>query len=619
MKFLPLPKKITETGASFFIGPQFVITLDEACGSEQFHAAKQFRTELCAAVCTEVSIEKAARPVGPGLFLRLTEGGEAGAYRLTVTSAGAELSGGSAGLFWGLQTLRQLVRQCGAQWPGLVVEDAPGLQTRGFFYDVTRGQVPTLQTLKDLADRLSFYKINQLQIYVEHTFAWRGFSEAWTGKDPLTAEEILELDEYCRARHIELVPSIATFGHLYEILKTKTFRRFCELEIDDAAPFAWYDRMAHHTLDASNPESLQLVKDLLDQYLPLFTSKQFNIGCDETFDIGCGKSAALAEKVGKDRVYVDFLKEIIAYVQSKGKKVFFWSDIILKSPQYLRELPKGTTCLYWNYGRNINEQEVKTIAESGIDFMVCPGVCGWNMMMNILDGAYENILQMAKYGTRYGAKGMLNTDWGDFGHINLFGSSMPGMATGAALSWNPDDRRDWPEIGRAYARLEFGEASEQLMELLTELEMLQVGTWQDVVCWRESQLLSVARAQQDCERILHMDADKALSGYKKMRELEKQLVGFTAPESRRTDLQEFLCAARGAALMNAACLALKKYAYHVEDTPLALDCGTLAVELELWLRRFGELWRMRNRESELNRIRTTIQDLCAFLRDCACV
>lgn len=616
MQFLPLPKKLTETGESFLIGPKFVITLDTNCGYSEFCAAKQFRSELCRTVCTEISIEKAPQPVGPGLFLRLRDEEEEGAYCLKITSSGAELSGGSAGIFWGIQTLRQLVRQCGTQWPGLLIEDAPGMQTRGFFHDVTRGKVPTLQTLKELAERLAFYKINQLQLYVEHTFAFRGFSEAWTGKDPLTAEEILELDEYCRERHIELVPSIATFGHLYEVLKTKTWRRFCELEVDDAAPFAWYDRMTHHTLDASNPDSLQLVKEMLDQYLPLFTSNQVNIGCDETFDIGCGKSAALAEKIGKDRLYVDFLKQIIAYVQSKGKKVLFWSDIILKSPQYLRELPRGTTCLYWNYGRKVNEQEIKVLADSGIDFMVCPGVCGWNVMMNILDGAYENIGQMAKYGTKYGARGMLNTDWGDYGHINLFANSMPGMATGAALSWNPGDRRSWQEIGRAYARLEFGEQSEKLMDLLTELEMNQVGTWQDVVCWRESQLLSIERAKQDSERIEHMDADKALNGYKKILEIEQQLVGFTAPEPRRTDFKEFLCAARGAALMNAACLALKKYAYHAETTPLALDCGTLAVELELWLQCFTELWRIRNKESELYRIRATVQDLCAFLRDC---
>jgi hypothetical protein len=615
MMLLPLPMKLSETGECFSVGPEFQITLDLNCEYEEFKAARLFRDELRQSARTEISIVKSAEPAGSGLVIRLTDSGDE-SYRLTVTTSGAELSGGHAGVFWGIQTLRQIVRQCGAQWPGLVIEDTPGMKTRGYFHDVTRGKVPTLQTLKELADRLAFYKINQLQLYVEHTFAFRGFSEAWTGKDPLMAEEILELDEYCRERHIELVPAIATFGHLYEILNTKTWRRFCELEIDDARPFGWYDRMAHHVLDAGNPESFGMVKTMLDQYLPLFTSDRFNIGCDETFDIGRGKSAELAKREGKDRVYVDFLKKIIAYLQGKGKQVQFWGDIILKSPQYLSELPKGTTCIYWNYGRDVKESDIETIAASGIDFMVSPGVCGWNMMMNLFDGAYVNISRMVRYAVKHGATGVLNTDWGDFGHINLFANSMPGMATGAAFSWNPGEQRSWQEIGRAYATLEFGAQSADLLDVLTDLSACQVATWRDVVSWRESQLLSEGNAIQDSKCTACIDSEKALEGYKKALEIEKHLVGYPCPENRLQDLREFACAARGCALMNAAGLALKKYAYHEKETPLALNCGDLAVQLEVWFRRFTELWRVRNRESELGRICTTIQALCAFLRDC---
>ena len=321
----------------------------------------------------------------------------------------------------------------------LSIQDEPGYPERGFYYDITRGMVPTLQTLKELADRLSFYKINQLQLYVEHTFAFRGFSEAWTGKDPLTAEDILELDEYCRKLHIELVPSIATFGHLYEILVTKTWNRFSEL--DTNAPFTWRDRMSHHTLNVSDENSFSVVKEMLNQYIPLFTSDKFNICCDETFDIGRGKSKELAEKNGVGRLYVDFLKKIMQYVQSKGKKVLFWSDIILKTPEFLSEIPQNTECLFWDYSPNVKEDGVRTIAQSGVEFGVCPGVCGWNVMMNLFENSYQNISKLVRFGLKYGARCLLNTDWGDFGHINLFASSMPGMAMGAALSWNPEDKR----------------------------------------------------------------------------------------------------------------------------------------------------------------------------------
>ena len=64
---------------------------------------------------------------------------------------------------------------------------------------------------------------------MEHTFLFAGFSEVWRDDTPLTPEDILELDAYCRKRHMELIPSIACFGHLYKVLRTRTYRHLCEL------------------------------------------------------------------------------------------------------------------------------------------------------------------------------------------------------------------------------------------------------------------------------------------------------------------------------------------------------------------------------------------------------
>lgn len=615
MTLIPQPANLAANGEKFLLDQGFKIVLDPNCGFPEFRAAKLLKSGIQRAACIECPVEKSETPPRGGAFLRKTDSSGEG-YRLTVTAAGAELTGGETGIFWGIQTLRQIVRQYGAAWPGVSIRDAPAFRTRGFFYDVTRGKVPTLETLKDLADRLAFYKINQMQLYVEHTFAFLGFSEAWTGKDPLTAEEILELDGYCRKRHIELVPALATFGHLYEILMTKTWRKYSELPIDDSQPFSWYERMAHHTLNAADGGSFDLVRRMLDQYIPLFSSGQFNICCDETFDIGAGKGAELVQREGKGRVYVDFLKKIIRYVQGKGKKVSFWGDIILKTPEYIREIPKGVQCLYWNYGADFKEEEIRTVAESGTEFQVCPGVGGWRMMMNLFENAFRNITRMVRLGKQYGAKGVLNTDWGDFGHVNLLANSMPGMALGAALSWNTDDSRDWREFSRAYFRMEFGALADGLSDALTELSRQQAGTWAGIVCWRESRLLGMQSAEHDRNLILAMDDAAALRGYRRALELERQIAVSARPASRTTDLQEYACSARGVALTDAACLALKKYAYGRPETPLALECGALAEALEYWFRQYEILWRRRNRESELYRIRSTVQDLCGFLRGC---
>ena len=86
--------------------------------------------------------------------------------------------------------------------PCMRIHDFPDIRNRGFYHDVTRGRVPTLSYLKGLADNLAFYKINQMQLYIEHSYLFEDLSEMWRDDTPLTAQDILELDAYCRKLHI---------------------------------------------------------------------------------------------------------------------------------------------------------------------------------------------------------------------------------------------------------------------------------------------------------------------------------------------------------------------------------------------------------------------------------
>ena len=89
----------------------------------------------------------------------------------------------------------------------LHIEDEPSIANRGYYFDCARGRVPKLDWLKKLADRMAYYKMNQLQLYIEHSYLFRGMTELWRDDTPLTAEEIMEFDHYCNERGIELVPS----------------------------------------------------------------------------------------------------------------------------------------------------------------------------------------------------------------------------------------------------------------------------------------------------------------------------------------------------------------------------------------------------------------------------
>ncbi|HJD21082.1 MAG TPA: family 20 glycosylhydrolase [Candidatus Gemmiger faecigallinarum] len=410
----------------------------------------------------------------------------AGQYRLAIAPDAVTLTAGDdEALCNGVQTLRQIIDLNGAVLPAQTITDWPDMATRGYYFDCSRGRVPKLSYLKQVADRLCRYKVNQWQLYIEHTYLFRDLSEAWRDDTPLTAQEILELDDYCAARHIELVPSLSTFGHMYKILSTKTCCDLCELEDSEKIPFSYSYAGWHHTLNAADPDSLAFVKKLIDEYRPLFRTNKFNICDDETFDLGKGRSKEQADREGAQALYVRHVKALCEYIVAQGGIPQFWGDIMWRFPESCRELPKETICLNWGYLPEQRENEIRDIAASGITQYACPGCCGWNRWMPLQLYAYKNNRIMGRHARKYHAVGILNTDWGDYGHINDPRLTVPGMLYGAAFAWNADEV-PFDEINEAVSRLEYGDASGTLAGAMAEMSDHEVFDWWNAVNWIES-------------------------------------------------------------------------------------------------------------------------------------
>lgn len=614
MYLIPYPKRCHQQEGYFYLNSKTPIVLGHTCTLEDLETAKILQQEIQNIIGLQLEISKSFITKEPiqGIYLIRGEGKKE-AYKLCIDQKAIciEASIGT-GIFYGVQTLRQLIRQYGAALPQVEIEDEPHFEHRGFYHDVTRGKVPTLDTLKELVDRAAFYKINQLQLYIEHTFAFKGMSEVWQGKDPLTAEEILYLDAYCQARHIELVPSIATFGHLYEALRSSSFCHLCEVEENEGIAYSFVDRMLHHTLDVTNTESIKLVEKMLTEFIPLFSSDKFNICCDETFDLGKGKSKAKGEKVGVGRLYTDFLNKVIGVVKGYGKQVMFWGDIILHHPELISEIPEDVVCLTWDYAAEVKEESIKTIAEAGRKQYVCPGVSGWNRLMNLMDEGFRNIRGMAEYGVKYGAIGLLNTDWGDYGHINLLGSSIPGMAYGGAVSWNPTSGDNLDEMYKALSQIEYGDDSMQLVGLLNKLAKAEGLGWGELIRWREAY-----PNLEEAEKIISdVDAIELIEGYQAAVQIEHELVNLMRQvKHHRVDMQEFILSARGIQLMNAYFLTVLHFQMNRKEAKLVEMPKDLGERLEIWFYDYSQAWRKRNKESELYRIREVISSLCKELRN----
>ncbi|MBQ2730494.1 MAG: family 20 glycosylhydrolase [Clostridia bacterium] len=336
---------------------------------------------------------------------------------------------GPAGAFYAVQTLRQLANA--PSIPLLEISDKPDFSYRGFYHDVTRGKVPTVQTVKELIDRMAYFKMNALQLYVEHTFDFREYASVTKQTGCFTREEILEIGAYCKENFISFEPSLSTFGHLYELLEQPQYQHLRVLKDYEKHPHFWHERMAHHTIDPKNPESIKLIQSLIDQYEPLFDSEYFNICCDETFDLKNYEKGG--EDVGK--LYADFVGQIVSHVNQKGKKAMMWADILQEHPETIHTLPEDTCFLNWEYSANAPEEKVASFARLGRRQIVCPGTSTWSRFCENIHCSEENISKMAEYGFRHGAVGVLNTNWGDYGNPCSLELSLYGLVLGAEKSW----------------------------------------------------------------------------------------------------------------------------------------------------------------------------------------
>lgn len=317
------------------------------------------------------------------------------------------------------------------------VEDAPAFQNRGVMLDVSRTKVPTMTSLKSLIVKLADLRINQFQLYTEHTFAFRNHEQIWADASPYTASDMLELDAYCLALGVELVPNFNSFGHFERWLKHPTYRKYAECP--SGFTFPWGRKVSSGTVLKPSRASLRLLRELHAELLPNFTSRQFNVGCDETWELGHGASKKLCETIGKDRVYLDFLLQIHHLCRQNQRKMQFWGDILIKSPHLIEELPDDLTALSWGYEADHPfDEHGAAYQRSRKPFYVCPGTSSWNSLCGRTHNMLENIRRAGEAGTQYGAVGMLVTDWGDNGHHQVAPVSYAGYVAGALAGWNPD-------------------------------------------------------------------------------------------------------------------------------------------------------------------------------------
>ena len=494
IQVIPAPKKLERGQGTFKVNSKTRIVLADPKNAEDRFAASDFIDDLKKVAGLDLRIGStsnndiligtrslsrisAALAHAPASASQIESRGDEG-YVILVTPGHIVVAGNSpAGTFYGLQTLKQLVRgeAANASVPALAMADWPTMRWRGVSDDISRGPVPTVDFIKRQIRNAAFFKLNMHSFYMEHTFASESHPLIGPPGGSLTPSEIRELVAYARQYHIELVPEQQTFGHLHKALRLEKYAELAETPYDDV-------------LSPQQEGSYKLISDWYKEINELFPSQFFHIGADETFELGEGQSREAARTRGVGAVYFEHLHRVRDLLKPYNRRLMFWGDIALRHPELIGNVPKDMIVMNWQYGaRDDYSNAIDPFKNAGLDQFVCPSAQNYNQVFPNLDGSSKNIINFVSQGQRAGALGMLNTTWDDDGEA-LFEMTWYSIVLGAAASWQ-EGAVDQTQFDRDYDWAFFRNEGDQFVKATRDLgsivNLLSSGLTTDDLFWRD--------------------------------------------------------------------------------------------------------------------------------------
>lgn len=406
-------------------------------------------------------------------------------YAIVPRGNGLALTAASgAGIFYGLQTVKQLVTGTGANavLHSATIRDWPAMRYRGLDDDLSRGPVTTLEFEKKLIRTIAAYKINLYSPYFENTAAYASNPLIAPPGGAISAADAAALVAYARHYHVTIVPEQESFGHLHNTLIWEQYQPLAETP--------------HGTVLApGQPGSIALIQQEFSELAAEYPGPFLHIGADETVDLGLGQTQADVDARGLGPVYLDFLQRIVTALQPLHRRLLFWGDIAQNSPDLLKALPQSfkdaTIAVAWNYNPNPNgfAKLLTPFIDAGFETWVAPSVHNFSVVYPDYNLGLYNIQEFTRDGQRLGSTGQLNTIWNDDGEA-LINQDWYGILFGAAAAWQPGES-SIEQFEQSYAQVFHGDMSGALNQAQLELmaahavlrDQAQVGDASDNIFW----------------------------------------------------------------------------------------------------------------------------------------
>ncbi|GAA4850569.1 family 20 glycosylhydrolase [Algivirga pacifica] len=279
------------------------------------------------------------------------------AYHLNVSPTGIQIQGSDAkGVFYGIQTLRQLLVQNTTTLPALSIQDAPRFSYRGMHLDVGRHMYP-VEFIKRYIDLIALHKMNTFHWHLTEDQGWRieikkypklttvgayrketvvghaGSSKEYDGQEYggfYTQEEVKEIVQYAKDRHITVIPEIELPGHSRAALAAYPELGCTGGPYTVATTFGIFEDV----YCAGNEQTFQFMTDVLDEVMALFPSTYIHIGGDECPKESWEKCPKCQKRIKAEGLEDEhalqsyFITRIEQYLNSKGRNIIGWDEIL---------------------------------------------------------------------------------------------------------------------------------------------------------------------------------------------------------------------------------------------------------------------------------------------------
>ena len=398
------------------------------------------------------------------------------AYELRLDRGGSVVieSPSDAGLRHGLITLCQLVEAAGggAVLSPLKIRDHPSFAVRGIQVDLAREFFPPMAYLKKLVNRAVDLKLNTLWLYLENHFRAPGLEDL-SPKKGMTPAQAREISAYAAERGVDVVPGTNLLSHMEGWFRLERYSDLCD------GPMRSYPVLTRE-------EAFRLTTRFADEMARAFPSKNFHAGLDELLFTGSNPEAARAiQKRGKAAYFARFARRMVLHLQSRGKRVWYWDDMVVgknvfrkeglneDAPRAFRAIPKDTVMTHWYYWTDEDGKHApifRRVVKAGRPFVVAPSDKAQSWNYGHFQKAVENQAYLARLGVKHGAFGYVCTQWeARCGHS--FEASWPFLAFSAGYAWSGGIR--WEKAAGAFSFALCGDFSGALVEYLRVLQKVE--------------------------------------------------------------------------------------------------------------------------------------------------